>query len=1001
MKYDAFISYRHLERDMFVAKGIHKALETTKIPIRIQKEAGKKKIKRVFRDQEELPIGSNLGDNIEAALADSEFLVVICSPQTKESAWVMKEIDTFISLHGRKNLLAVLVDGEPEDSFPPQLLVDDEGNPREPLAADVRGSSKKEVRKKIKSESMRLAASIIYCDYDDLRRRHRERVMRRYIGIAAGVAVLGVLFGIYNAYNLARINENYQQKLINESKVIAATSADVLATGDRKTAALLALEALPSEENDRPLVANAVYALSEALGSYTTGGFFKHDKILSHKLSVNEFKVNSDKSRILSYDNNDNLYFWDVAAGELLYMINASFYEGESDSIKGIGLIDNHASVVTEHYFTVYEEDGSKSVDFMFDDMLSAVEYSPDSSVVAVSFRDSVVIYDSVTGKELAKFVQEELEFDSRMFFSSDNKHFIIGIQEKDAWYLDDKAEDMVLAVYDLETKDYTTVQTKYGYLLDACITPDDYLATATMRRDDLLDTGSFPVAVQKFDYKTGEEKWTTEVDRNAYGVDVSYTHLKSRMVDTSEGQKGEVLISASRTLYNLDLYTGEVTATFSSGNDIEKYYIAIGANSAYVGTRDGNIYIINGSTGYSYSDYVINVGDSLIDFSIGNGYAIAKKHLSPDLVVMSYVKDDAILSEFETEAEAYYMQASPDNSTYAAFTRDYSNDQESKIFVYDSETDKQIASFEVSSTCLAADMFYLDDNTIVLTDNDSNIWYYTIDSQKSESIKVNEESFWDFIVSENHDYIGGFDLKDYVIYDLRNKKLLYEGTFTDDYSVGSVRSGAITNSGNLLYYCDYNHRTYRYDFQEKKLTEICEDYLVEKVAVSSDNSLLAILCTDGKIRILNTRNLEVVSEAECYGGISSFMKFSEDSEKIYFQGSDYYFKIFDINSGAFKYISEEQLPSAEDVVDYPEKNLVAFICSAGMEMIDTESYGVLMEPEYGCLYLDKKDMIISQDRKQVYKFRVKSAQELIDTAKARYGNETLSDEQKLRYRLY
>ena len=38
MKYDAFISYRHLEKDMYVAKKVHRALETAKIPKKIQKE---------------------------------------------------------------------------------------------------------------------------------------------------------------------------------------------------------------------------------------------------------------------------------------------------------------------------------------------------------------------------------------------------------------------------------------------------------------------------------------------------------------------------------------------------------------------------------------------------------------------------------------------------------------------------------------------------------------------------------------------------------------------------------------------------------------------------------------------------------------------------------------------------------------------------------------------------------------------------------------------------
>ena len=59
---------------------------------------------RVFRDQEELPIGSDLDDNISGALKESKYLIVICSPRTPESYWVCKEIETFIGMHDRKDL---------------------------------------------------------------------------------------------------------------------------------------------------------------------------------------------------------------------------------------------------------------------------------------------------------------------------------------------------------------------------------------------------------------------------------------------------------------------------------------------------------------------------------------------------------------------------------------------------------------------------------------------------------------------------------------------------------------------------------------------------------------------------------------------------------------------------------------------------------------------------------------------------------------------------------
>ena len=53
MKYDAFISYRHARLDTYVAKRIHKLLETFPVPYGIRKRSGKKKIARVFRDQED------------------------------------------------------------------------------------------------------------------------------------------------------------------------------------------------------------------------------------------------------------------------------------------------------------------------------------------------------------------------------------------------------------------------------------------------------------------------------------------------------------------------------------------------------------------------------------------------------------------------------------------------------------------------------------------------------------------------------------------------------------------------------------------------------------------------------------------------------------------------------------------------------------------------------------------------------------------------------------
>ena len=76
-----------------------------RLPREIQKKCGKKRLNRVFRDEEELGVASDLFHEIEANLKETEFLLVICSPRIMESKWCRREIETFIRYHGRENIL--------------------------------------------------------------------------------------------------------------------------------------------------------------------------------------------------------------------------------------------------------------------------------------------------------------------------------------------------------------------------------------------------------------------------------------------------------------------------------------------------------------------------------------------------------------------------------------------------------------------------------------------------------------------------------------------------------------------------------------------------------------------------------------------------------------------------------------------------------------------------------------------------------------------------------
>ncbi|MDR2770698.1 MAG: TIR domain-containing protein [Clostridiales Family XIII bacterium] len=280
MRYDAFISYRHGELDGLVAERLHRMLETYRIPRAIAKRIGKKKLTRVFRDREELPTSSNLSDSINDALENSNFLLLICSRRTCESQWVMREVERFGELRGKDSIITLLIDGEPDESFPPGLREREVGGEKifvEPLAADIRADTRAGSLKLLKEEKLRLLAPVLGCAFDDLRRRHRRRKLRQTAAVVSAAFAFTLSFGSFSTYQYIRIDREMQLKLQNQSYALAEYSERELNDGNPETAALLALEALPKNIDDpeRPLVTAAERALSDALGVYDAADGFK------------------------------------------------------------------------------------------------------------------------------------------------------------------------------------------------------------------------------------------------------------------------------------------------------------------------------------------------------------------------------------------------------------------------------------------------------------------------------------------------------------------------------------------------------------------------------------------------------------------------------------------------------------------------------------------------------------------------------------------------------
>lgn len=201
MHYRAFISYSHA--DARWAAWVHRRLESYRLPSRLRGGTGAhgplpERMAPVFRDRDDLPSAGHLGPQIEAALAESEALVVVCSPDAARSPYVEAEILAFKRLGRGDRIYAFIVSGEPNagdarECFPHALRHDLDPATgaldvvANPIAADARAG--KDGRS---LALLKLLAGLFGLPLDTLRQREAQRRHRRMAAIT-GLAVLVML----------------------------------------------------------------------------------------------------------------------------------------------------------------------------------------------------------------------------------------------------------------------------------------------------------------------------------------------------------------------------------------------------------------------------------------------------------------------------------------------------------------------------------------------------------------------------------------------------------------------------------------------------------------------------------------------------------------------------------------------------------------------------------------------------------------------------------------
>jgi tetratricopeptide (TPR) repeat protein len=224
-RYWAFLSYS--SHDVGSADWLHRALENYSIPKRLVGRVtpvgpAPRRFRPIFRDRAELAADADLRGLIESALAQSAYLIVLCSPQAATSHWVNEEIERYRVLHGDGRILAVISEDSPlgghESLFPPALKYRADsisGAQRpEPIAADMRPT-----RDGHRIARLKLVAGMLGVGLDELVRRDAQRRIRRLVLIAAASFVgMTIAAALATAALIAR-NEAQRQRASAEGLI--------------------------------------------------------------------------------------------------------------------------------------------------------------------------------------------------------------------------------------------------------------------------------------------------------------------------------------------------------------------------------------------------------------------------------------------------------------------------------------------------------------------------------------------------------------------------------------------------------------------------------------------------------------------------------------------------------------------------------------------------------------------------------------------------------------
>lgn len=202
-----FISYPREPLERLVALALVPSIERYRIPrgFRVGGAVPRSRRLRAFVDSNEITPGTELSARVASALGETDAMVVVCSPATRNREWIDREVRSYLAICARASrrarVVPVLVRGHRDESFPScfgELGLADLAEERLwSKADDERVDRRRRIR--IKRDSVvNIVAGVLGCGSpDELMRRDRRRRRAQLAMLALLVLVLAAAAAWY------------------------------------------------------------------------------------------------------------------------------------------------------------------------------------------------------------------------------------------------------------------------------------------------------------------------------------------------------------------------------------------------------------------------------------------------------------------------------------------------------------------------------------------------------------------------------------------------------------------------------------------------------------------------------------------------------------------------------------------------------------------------------------------------------------------------------------